>query len=119
MKERWLDIIESATKQCGRNDFMKISEPISFFEIFGIDDSDLKIIFYENSENRMHNCNFRAKDVNTISIIIGPEGGFSQKEVALAKENDFEDISLGNTVLKSTTALILGVGLIKMVVNNN
>ncbi|MEE2975258.1 MAG: RsmE family RNA methyltransferase [Thermodesulfobacteriota bacterium] len=119
VKERWLDIIESATKQCGRNDFMKISEPISFFEIFGIDDSDLKIIFYENSENRMHNCNFRAKDVNTISIIIGPEGGFSQKEVALAKENDFEDISLGNTVLKSTTALILGVGLIKMVVNNN
>ena len=46
---------------------------------------------------------------------IGPEGGFSEKEISMAKTNDFIDISLGNTVLKSTTALILGVGLVKMV----
>ena len=59
VKKRWLDIIESATKQCGRNDFMKISEPIPFFEIFENDKSDLNIIFYENSENRIHNCSFR------------------------------------------------------------
>ena len=115
VKKRWLDIIESATKQCGRNDFMKISEPIPFFEIFENDKSDLNIIFYENSENRIHNCSFRTKEIEEISIVIGPEGGFSEKEISMAKTNDFIDISLGNTVLKSTTALILGVGLVKMV----
>ena len=46
--------------------------------------------------------------------IIGPEGGFSEKEIALAQTNGFLDVSLGNTVLKSTTALILGVGVVKI-----
>ena len=114
VKKRWGSIVESATKQCGRNDLMNILEPISFLDIFDNDNSDLKIIFYENSENRIHNCSFKAKNIKKISIIIGPEGGFNEKEISLAKSNDFIDVSLGNTVLKSTTALILGIGLVKM-----
>ena len=116
VKKRWLDIAESATKQCGRNDFMEILEPISYSDIFRDNKSDLKIIFYENSKNKITKVSFDKPD--SISIIIGPEGGFSNKEVGLARDNDFIDVSLGNTVLKSTTALILGVGLVKMIVND-
>jgi 16S rRNA (uracil1498-N3)-methyltransferase len=118
VKKRWLDIVESATKQCGRNDFMKILEPIPYSDIFADSKSDLKIIFYENSATKIYECSFAAKDRKNISIIVGPEGGFSEKEISLANENDFIDISLGNTVLKSTTALILGIGLIKMITKN-
>ena len=95
---------------------MEILEPISYSDIFRDNKSDLKIIFYENSKNKITKVSFDKPD--SISIIIGPEGGFSNKEVGLARDNDFIDVSLGNTVLKSTTALILGVGLVKMIVND-
>ena len=116
VKKRWLDIVKSATKQCGRNDLMEILEPVPYLDIFLDNKSDLKIIFYENSTNSINNDSF--KNAKDISIIIGPEGGFSEKEIALAQTNGFLDVSLGNTVLKSTTALILGVGLTKMVISD-
>ena len=112
VKKRWLDIVKSATKQCGRNDFMQILEPIPYSDIFTDNKSDLKIIFYENSENKINTTSFN--DAKDISIIIGPEGGFSEEEINLANKNNFVDLSLGNTVLKSTTALILGVGVAKI-----
>ena len=116
VKKRWLDIVKSATKQCGRNDLMEILEPVPYLDIFLDNKSDLKIIFYENSTNSINNDSF--KNAKDISIFIGPEGGFSEKEIALAQTNGFLDVSLGNTVLKSTTALILGVGLTKMVISD-
>ena len=95
---------------------MEILEPVPYLDIFLDNKSDLKIIFYENSTNSINNDSF--KNAKDISIIIGPEGGFSEKEIALAQTNGFLDVSLGNTVLKSTTALILGVGLTKMVISD-
>jgi len=118
IKKRWLDIIESATKQCGRNDLMEICEPMAFVEIFAGNNSDLKIIFYENSNNPISKSKFKFKDIGDISIIIGPEGGFSKEEVSFAISNEFLDFSLGDTILKSTTALILGVGLVDLILKN-
>ena len=34
VKERWLEIVKTATKQCGRNDIMKIHEPLQYSDIF-------------------------------------------------------------------------------------
>jgi 16S rRNA (uracil1498-N3)-methyltransferase len=42
-----------------------------------------------------------------LTIIIGPEGDFSEKEIALALTNDFIPISLGNTRLRTETAAIV------------
>ena len=113
VKERWLEIVKTATKQCGRNDIMKIHEPLQYSDIFKKNNSGLKIIFYENSKNKI---NHEILEPNkNISLIIGPEGGFTNEEIILANNNGFIDMSLGNTVLKSNTALILGVGIIKLI----
>lgn len=47
-----------------------------------------------------------------ISILIGPEGGFSEKEIALFKEKELRTYKLGENVLKTETAAIVGCGLV-------
>ena len=42
-----------------------------------------------------------------ITMLIGPEGDFSEKEIALALENNFTAVSLGNTRLRTETAAIV------------
>ena len=111
-KERWNEIIKNATEQCGRTDLMQISEPIQFNEIFNQDHNGEKIIFYENSDVTISETNFTKSD--KVSIIIGPEGGFTDEEIKLAKENEFKIFSLGKNILKCSTANILGIGIVSL-----
>ncbi|NSW88844.1 16S rRNA (uracil(1498)-N(3))-methyltransferase [bacterium] len=113
VKERWIKIIETATKQCGRSDIMRIDNPIPYEDIFANNNSGLKIIFYENSKNKITKKLFKPQ--KNISIIVGPEGGFTNNEIKLANDNGFLDLSLGSTVLRSSTALILSIGITKLI----
>ena len=45
-----------------------------------------------------------------ILVIIGPEGGFSQREFNLFRENNLPIISLGDLILKADTAVTVGLG---------
>ena len=70
------------------------------------------IIFYENSDVTISETNFTKSD--KVSIIIGPEGGFTDEEIKLAKENKFKIFSLGKNILKCSTANILGIGIVSL-----
>ncbi|MCL2417093.1 MAG: 16S rRNA (uracil(1498)-N(3))-methyltransferase [Bacteroidales bacterium] len=54
-------------------------------------------------------CNSHSQSVPNILILIGPEGDFSVKEVALAVEQGFVPITLGETRLRTETAAIVAV----------
>ena len=47
-------------------------------------------------------------------IIIGPEGDFTSNEIELATENNFKMVSLGNNRLRTETACIAAVTLMKL-----
>ena len=48
----------------------------------------------------------------TIAIVIGPEGGFSEKEYQLAKEQGYKPVSLGKRILRAETAAIYALSVI-------
>ena len=54
-----------------------------------------------------------ADNQNSISIVIGPEGGFSQSEVESFNEQGFHQVSLGKTVLRAETASIVACALVR------
>ena len=99
-------IIKEATEQCKRNNLPALKDVIKFNEISNYQ-SDLNLIAYENSKM----SNQELKDLlrnfkgNTVTILIGAEGGFSKEEVEYALKNNFISISLGNRILRSETSV--------------
>ena len=48
-----------------------------------------------------------------ICLMIGPEGGFSEREIDLAKKQGIKEVTLGNSRLRSETAAIYGMSIIR------
>jgi 16S rRNA (uracil1498-N3)-methyltransferase len=104
--ERWEIIAKEAVKQCRRTRIPDILSPMTFQraveENFG---ADLKIIFYENATTSLpETIQTLDQKPSNIFVLLGPEGGFSNKEVELAKTNGFIVASLGPRILRAETA---------------
>lgn len=102
--ERWKKIAKEAAEQSGRSTIPEISNLIKFEDLLKLrKDYDLALIPWElekeNSLKKVLSILPRA-----LLIIIGPEGGFSQKEIDQAKEAGFTSISLGKRILRTETA---------------
>ena len=48
-----------------------------------------------------------------ITILVGPEGGLSEQEITLAKQNNFMPISLGPRILRTETAALTAISILQ------
>lgn len=110
-KEKWETIVKEAVKQCKSVKFTKIH---TLTKIEKIDYSYYnKIIYaYENSEECAKLCTVIDEKDEKILYIIGPEGGFTEKEVNFLKEKNAIEISLGKRILRAETAAIVLGGIL-------
>lgn len=110
--ERARRIVKEATEQSGQDKIPEIKEIVKFnAAIEGIGNREPSILFDANGTNQ-HRMFSRISDVNgVINIFIGPEGGFSEKELNLAKKHDFIVVSLGPRTLRSETAAVVASAL--------
>lgn len=109
---RWQAIAESAAKQSKRNVVPTVHSVIPFSQAIK-SSSDIMIIPYENEDGMAATVSV-LKDIKhnmTVGIFIGPEGGFDEKEIELARENSGRIISLGKRILRTETAAITTVGM--------
>ncbi|MCY4379617.1 MAG: 16S rRNA (uracil(1498)-N(3))-methyltransferase [Candidatus Dadabacteria bacterium] len=113
--DRWNKIARESTKQCGRATPPVVSQPIDFQDSLGIrEQSEMKIILYENQDEMLRDyLRSLTKSVNSINVYIGPEGGFSEKEVALAEENGYTALGLGKRILRAETASVVSLALLQ------
>lgn len=104
--ERWKKIVLETTKQCGRTVIPQVEKIVTFEEVIRKgEDNSLKIILWEDEKNnRLHNLLKNLKQFKKIIILVGPEGGFSQEEVAAARDRGFLSVGLGNSILRTETA---------------
>lgn len=117
--DRLQKIAKEASEQCGRAIMPKIEEVNSFYDAMNMALSEkdaVNFIFHEESEECCDklSCEFlqNFKDVKKFNLFIGPEGGFTEGEVTLAKNSNFYVLSLGNLVLRSETAAIVASALV-------
>lgn len=103
--ERWNKIAKEASEQCRRNKLVNV-ERISDLEGLLNYKSKLNIIAYEDVSNE--GCSklkrLLSNNYESITIVVGAEGGFEQREVDFLTSNGFECISLGKRILRSETA---------------
>lgn len=104
--ERFHKIIESAMKQSNQFHLPKFNEPISFKEFINKDfDGQLFIAHCEETDKKSLKNEITPKSKTT--ILIGPEGDFSEKEIKLAITKNFVPVTLGKTRLRTETAAIV------------
>ncbi len=103
--ERLDKIIQSAMKQSLQYHLPKLNEPIAFKDFITSAQSGVKLIAHcELSEKQ--SLKSVVNPFENVTILIGPEGDFSQNEINLALENKYIPVSLGNTRLRTETAAI-------------
>ena len=112
--DRLETIAISASKQCGRASITKQSGVFKLKEVVEkIKDYDAFLVAYE-AEDGLTLSNFlisNKPNLNNIAIMIGAEGGFSEKEIEMLKSNRAKIVSLGNRILRTETASIVCAGL--------
>lgn len=104
--ERWQKIAEAAAKQSGRGKIPEIGQQVLKFKeaVAEATALDGAIIPYEKEQEtgiRRFVQGFRG---GSIGVFIGPEGGFAEEEIALAKEAGITPITLGKRILRTETA---------------
>lgn len=104
--ERFAKIIQSAMKQSNQLYLPKLNEPIVFKDFIKINTSTVKFIAHCEETNKKSLKQSLEPSTNT-TILIGPEGDFSKREIQIALENEYIPISLGNTRLRTETAAII------------
>jgi len=103
--QRWQKITTESLKQCRRSRAMAISPVVSFEEALEqAASSDVKVIFWEGAkaEDVLHRR--RLPKATRVFLMVGPEGGFDEKEIALARQNGFEVAGMGPRILRAETA---------------
>ena len=88
-----------------------LHEPVLFSKSIQEISAEGKFIAHcEDSDNKTNLSNL--KPLNHSTILIGPEGDFTQKEIDLALQNGFQPVSLGETRLRTETAGVVAAALI-------
>ena len=105
-KERFEKIILSAMKQSNETFLPKLNEAISFKEFIKQKYQGLQLIAH-CEETDKKSLKEVLKPNEDVTLLIGPEGDFSEKEIAIALENNYQPVLLGNTRLRTETAAIV------------
>jgi 16S rRNA (uracil1498-N3)-methyltransferase len=110
---RWQHIAIKAVQQSRRAKVPWVRECRPFQEVLGDCEGDgLKILLWEKKGEDLKNV-LRQHLTQKIYMMIGPEGGFTQEEVILAKAVGFIPVKLGQRILRTETAAIALVGILQ------
>lgn len=116
-RARYQAIADAASKQSKRSKLTMFNSVVTFDEALKIakDKADIILLPYENEEGMTGSKKAldKIKKDTKVAIFIGPEGGFSEKEIEKAKDSA-ELLSLGKRILRTDTAAILSVGMVML-----
>lgn len=104
--EHWHRIIISACEQCGRNRIPLLSAPLRLADWVGADPNALKLILHPRDGVRL--ASLRSTS-STLTLLAGPEGGFSEDEIADATRHGYQAVILGPRILRAESAALVAI----------
>lgn len=113
-RERWEKILQEAAEQSHRGRIPNLLPSTRFKEVVTDTYSEgaLKLILWEDELNVSLKPLLQKYQGQDVIVLIGPEGGLSGEEVALAREAGFQPVSLGKRILRMETAAITAAALV-------
>ena len=111
---RFNKILKEAAEQSRRSKIPALYRLIDIVNLRTIE-ADVRLIAYEGMEGNTESFNKVLQNIKSkdkIAIIIGPEGGFSEKEIDIATRLGYKKISLGRRILRAETASFYALSVI-------
>lgn len=102
---RWHHKALTAMKQCGRSRCPTVNRAVAFDDFFA-EPFEFVLIAHEDADTPISAYRDNLRSAVAAAVLIGPEGGFSDREFHLAVERGAKPLSLGNRRLRSETAAL-------------
>jgi len=110
---KWQKIMYESSKQCERTIIPECFDCTTIKDLLDTKTFDKIIVFCERIADKTIRNSFETAPIkkgDKVLVIIGPEGGFSQREFDYFKSKDLEMLTLGNLILRAETAVTVGLG---------
>ena len=114
--QRWRRIAREALQQSGAGGMPEIQAPQPLPEAVGrAGPGEVRLVFHQERRGTrsLHEC--LAGSVQSVCVVIGPEGGLAPEEVELLIAGGFVPITLGTTVLRTETAAVFALAAIQTI----
>jgi 16S rRNA (uracil1498-N3)-methyltransferase len=112
--ERWKRILIEAAKQSKHYHLPVVDEPVGFTQVLDIP-ATTKIVFAERGGGPLQS----ALAGMPVLFLVGPEGGWTDEELDAVRRKGFHLVNLGEGILRSETAAIVGAALIRYEIHRN
>ena len=104
----WRGVVIAACEQSGRNDLMQVHAPLDFslWLDYARNTAGSKFILLPDGAVTLHK---QSRPQGTVTLLIGPEGGFTADEALMTTQSGFIPVLLGPRVLRTETAALAGI----------
>jgi len=109
-RDHWHKVIASACEQSGRNRLPGLDTPAPLADVLASDLGPTRLVLHPEAGQQLTAV---PKPAGAVCLLVGPEGGLSEKEYALAVDSGFTAISLGPRVLRTETAAIAALAVVQ------
>ncbi|MGE8590640.1 MAG: 16S rRNA (uracil(1498)-N(3))-methyltransferase [Alcaligenes sp.] len=100
----WHRIAQSASEQCGRNRLMAVDAPQTLADWLAQPSDGLRLLCHPEATDDLAGKLRATPDLPTLTLLVGPEGGWSDKELDLARQAGVQAVRFGPRVLRTETA---------------
>lgn len=110
---KWQRIMYESSKQCERAVVPTCYESTTLEKVLAENNFDKVIVFCERIADKIIRDSFKENPIkkgDKVLVVIGPEGGFSQKEFDSFREKSLEMLTLGDLILRAETAVVVALG---------
>lgn len=106
-KSRLQKIAGEAAEQCERGIVPIIHEIVKISDVWNMISKKDTVIMFDKTGTRIPS-HFSLKKTETIALLVGPEGGWTDEELQQAEKRGIKIMSLGKTMLRAETAAVVG-----------
>ncbi len=106
--QHWQGVLVAACEQSGRTVIPKLNEPCGLEEVLGSCLQGVCIAMLPKASTKINDLKLE-NDNKKITLLIGPEGGFSPEEERMMIANSVQSVNFGKRILRAETAVVAGI----------
>lgn len=103
----WRGVVAAACEQSGRAVLPRLSQPTALSAYAGAETADIKLVLDPNGDVGLAGLSPQAGQ--SIALVVGPEGGLSERDLATLRAAGFRGLRLGPRILRTETAGLAAV----------